>query len=239
MKPILVVGSINVDYFIRMPRMPKAGESMVVERIRKRLGGKGANQALAVAKLGCPVEYIGMVGSDENGTFLRHTLREYGVSVECLLMSTRASTGMAIILLEDNGENRILVDKGANDDLKIADLEVILAPDKYSAVLLQLEIPLQTVSYVIRESQKWGLPVIVDAGPATSCDLSTFRGVDVLTPNQTETEALTGMPARSIDEAKAACAFLKAKTEANSIVLKMGSMGALSMRFTALQVVSL
>ncbi len=227
MKPILVVGSINMDFFVRMPRMPKAGESMVVEGIKRSLGGKGANQALAAVKLGHPVEYVGMVGSDENGLFLRNKLNEYGLNAEHLLVTPEASTGMAIILVEDDGENRIIVDKGANNKLHMAHLEGLLAPDKYSAVLLQLEIPLETVASIIKESHRLNLRVIVDAGPAIKCDLNIFHGVDVLTPNQPELETLTGKAVSSLPEAKEACAFLKAKAKVNRIVLKMGSMGAL------------
>jgi len=200
---------------------------MVVESIQRSLGGKGANQALAIEKLEYPVHYVGMVGDDANGSYLRSKLLQYGIRSWELLSTSEASTGTAIILLEESGENRILVAKGANDRIQKSHVDKYLVPNEYAAVLLQLEIPLDTVSYIIQRSQECGIPIIVDAGPAVKCDLGIFQGVEILSPNQTEAQALTGLSVDSVDEAKRACEFLRSKTGVNKIVLKMGGAGAL------------
>lgn len=226
-KKILVIGSINMDLIMSLPRVPEAGESLFAKDYMESPGGKGSNQAIAVSRLGGNVSYIGKVGNDEYGSRLKESLESFNVKTDNLLIAEGANTGRALILLEENGQNRIIVLKGANDLLTPEDIKNQLDQTRYDIILLQLEIPLSTVEFIIEYARSLGIPVVVDAGPAVDVDINIFKKVDVLSPNQTEIFQLTGQRAETIEEAKIACRKLREATGAGMIILKMGDQGAL------------
>ena len=225
---ILVIGSINLDSTVVLDRVPNKGETLLADSIGEFPGGKGANQALAVAKLGADVAFAGKTGTDQSGTILTENLIATGVDTKFLTVSETNYTGRALIFVESDGDNRIVVLSGANADVGSEDVDRCFAgDDEFSAVLLQLEIPLPTVAYVIEQAKKRNIPVVVDMGPATTKDLDLFQGVNVLSPNQHEIEELTGHKAGTVEEGVLASQFLLEKTNAGVVVLKMGDLGAL------------
>lgn len=227
-KPIVIIGSANMDLIVKTTVIPQAGQTVRAEGFLTSPGGKGANQAVAVARLGGAAAFVGKVGSDAYGDELIKSLTHFGIDTANVMQTGDAPTGVAVILLEESGENRIIVAPGANDLLLHNEIHTFLTKHKEAAaVLLQLEIPIDTVKQAIATAKTLGIPVIIDAGPALSCDLSIFQGVDILSPNQTEIQALTGCPAATIEEAYIACGELLAQSQAKTVVLKMGSQGCL------------
>src|SRR5262244_3606610 len=165
-KPIVVVGSINFDLVARAPRIPVAGETITGVGFRTFFGGKGANQAVAAARLGAPVTMIARVGEDSFGAQLIEGLRAAGVRTDCV-SPTPGSSGIALITTDAKGENSIVVIPGANGKLSPADLEKYDAILKNAGMILtQLEIPLQTIEVLVDRAQKHGVPLMLDPAPA-------------------------------------------------------------------------
>jgi ribokinase len=194
-KPVVVVGSINMDLVCRVARMPGEGETVAGSDLLTIPGGKGANQAVAAARVataGDEVHMVGRVGEDDFGERLLVALREHGVKSERVTMTEGVSTGCAVILVDKRGENSIVVSPGANAKLSVEDVEA--AADligEAAVVLLQMEIPIETVAHTIALARRAGVRVILDPTPVPARGLSrALYGVDVLTPNQTEAEAL-------------------------------------------------
>lgn len=189
---IYVLGSINADFVANVKRMPKAGETMASESFFINQGGKGANQAVAIAKLGENVKFIGKVGSDANGEMLKNSIRSFGVDVSNLSVADCAS-GIALIIVE-NGENRIILDRGANFKITDADVDAALKNAKSGDIFVtQLEIPLKTVEYALCKAKEKGMITILNPAPAVKLSSEILSYVDVITPNETETEILTGI----------------------------------------------
>ncbi|GJM27324.1 MAG: ribokinase [Phycisphaerae bacterium] len=226
-KKILVVGSANIDLVTRVPRCPKPGESLVGTSFTTVPGGKGANQAVAAARLGAETTFVGCVGDDAFGAMLRKNLEREGVNVDHVKMHPAESTGTACIYVMDDGNNAIVVTPAANHGLSSSDIEalrpVIAAHD---VVLTQLEIPLETVETLLRVSRDMGVFSILDAGPVRDTPIELLRLAGLVSPNETETEAFTGAPIRSEhDAAVAAERFHASGTE--TLVIKLGARGAL------------
>lgn len=227
-KKILVIGSINMDLVYKVKKAPKAGQSLIAKDNFISPGGKGANQAVAASKLGANVSYIAKVGNDEYGKILKKNLADNNVKTDSLITDENSKTGTAIILLEESGENRIIVSKGANGKLTPKDIKNRLFKKKqYDVVLLQLEIPLNTVEFIIKQARKLEIPVILDAGPSKKCDISIFKNIEIISPNQSEIYNLIGEKAETLAEAKKACKKLKEAINAKKIILKMGKNGSL------------
>jgi ribokinase len=226
MSKLLVIGSANMDVIIEVDKVPKAGESTICGNIKTAPGGKGANQAVAAARLGCPTTFVGKIGDDEYGKALLSNLEENKVDITYVTES-EAHTGIAYIILESNGQNRILVSAGANLTFNEKDLKLIESIiDDYEMILLQLEIPLNTIEAIIHLAKSKNKKIIVDAGPVRKCNIEMFRGIDILSPNETEMEKLTGMEIKNIEDGLKA-ANLLLKKGIGKIVLKMGEKGAL------------
>ncbi len=223
---ILVVGSINMDLVLRMDRVPLPGESFIGREYRHVPGGKGANQAVAAARLGAEVTFVGRVGDDAHGQKLKTQLAAQGISTDLLVTDSGSQTGLAVILLEESGRNRIVVYPGANMEIRPEDLAAAFRRT-YDAVMLVLEIPLPMVVEVCRLARANGIPAILDAGPARAFDLTQVRGLEILTPNETETSALTDLPCGTPEEASKAARALAEKSDARYVVLKMGEEGSL------------
>ena len=225
---ILVIGSINMDVVLRAEKFPAPGETVVGTDLSLIPGGKGANQAVALSRLGASASLLGCVGKDPWGEELIEKLEENGVDTVNVTSDESLPTGNATIIVDSEGENRIVLIAGANDALRPGLVDAALdAESSCDAILLQLEIPLRTVYHAISTGAARGIPVILDAGPPRAVPLEKLRGVTVLSPNEGETEALTGIRPGDLDSAGKAAALLEESTGANEVVLKLGERGAL------------
>jgi len=226
-KPILVVGSINMDLVMRTPRVPRSGETMYGEQLRAIPGGKGANQATAVARLGMPAIMAGRVGRDHFGETLLAGLAADGVDITRVERDETVSSGTTFIFVEPNGENTIVLDTGANGRFSTRSAESLAGVlDRVELVLLQLELPLDSMARVIELARAAGRKVVLDAGPACRQPLPAFYQVTVLTPNEAEAEALTGIALRDRDSTLQAARLLLERGP-GAVVLKLGAKGAL------------
>lgn len=188
MKKILVIGSLNMDITMRMERVPETGETLAADSMVTSPGGKGANQAYAVGKLGGDVSMLGAVGQDTYGKELLDNLASVGVDVSCIQQIANVPTGMAVIYVEHTGANRIVLMAGANSmvDRSYIDahMDKIVESD---IVILQFEIPLDTVVYAAEMAKKFGKTVILDPAPALSgIPKKLWTYVDYIKPNETE-----------------------------------------------------
>jgi len=188
LKPIVVVGSINIDLVTSADRIPVAGETLLGKKFRIHPGGKGANQAAAVARLGYPVQMIGCVGMDSFGATLRSDLESAGVDTSGVL-NRGESSGVAVIVVSESGENLILVTPGANHMLRPEDLDAKIAQIRNAGIVLtQLEIPLETVEHLSAICAREDVPLMLDPAPATAVPAEIWRRIQWITPNQTEAE---------------------------------------------------
>jgi ribokinase len=225
---VLVVGSINMDLIVRLQRVPEQGETIHGEALRTAPGGKGANQAVACSRLGAETVMVGRVGEDEFGPKLRAGLASDSVDVAAVRVDRDAPSGVALILLDESADNRIIVTKGAN--ARLGDEDVAAAAellDGADAVLMPLEVPLPVVKAVAEEARARGVRSVLDAGPATPAAVAAGlpRLLDLISPNQTEAEAFTGVPVRDLDGARKAAARLR-EMGARDVVLKLGDQGS-------------
>lgn len=224
---VVTLGSINVDITAFCERLPRPGETVAGIRWAMALGGKGANQAVAAARLGARSIFIGRIGTDGFGTFARDRLAEFGVDVSNLSSDPEATTGMAVINVNKEGENCIVVIGGANSLLNRSDVNRSEATLKTAkALLLQLESPIEASLAAAKVVRAAGGIVILDPAPAPAGGLSdnVLHAVDFITPNETETEALVGIRPTNPSEAAEAASRLVARSVAAAIV-KMGSHG--------------
>lgn len=228
MKPsILVVGSINMDLVARTPRIPLPGENVFGKDFQMIPGGKGANQAVGVALLGCEVALSGRVGRDYFGEFLLRGLKERGVDTTYVEQDGKAATGIALILIDENGENGIVIATGANgrfSEESAAKLRKTI--DSVDLVLLQLELPLDSVVKIIEIARSLGKEVVLDAGPSCRKPSSSFFSVNVLSPNKAEAEALSGKSITDLKTAVEVARYLLNRGP-ETVVLKLGSEGTL------------
>lgn len=222
---IVVFGSINMDLVSRLPHLPAPGETLRGSDFFTALGGKGANQAAACARLGAITVMIGRVGGDEFGSSLRAGLENLGVDVTGVTTSPGPS-GVAVIHVDDRGENSIVIIPGANGkvgelDLKRLDLALIRA----DILLMQLEIPLEVVIAAARMARARGVRVILDPAPASSLPDDLYTLTDLLTPNETECATLVGFQVIDLPSAEQAARILL-KRGVRQVVIKMGERGA-------------
>jgi len=225
---VLVVGSINMDLIVRCSELPRRGETVRGEEFRTAAGGKGANQAVACARLGAATTLVGRVGEDEFGRSLRDDLVAEGIDVASVRVDREAATGVALILLEQEGSNRIVVIGGAN--ARMGAEEVKQARARLAAcnvVLMQLETPLPVVREVALAARERGVLSVLDAGAATpaAAEMGLPGLVDVLSPNEPEAEALTGIVVRNLESAREAAQALR-EMGARDVVIKLGRGGA-------------
>lgn len=225
-KPIVVVGSINTDLVAIAKSIPAVGETVIGTDFQIHPGGKGANQAVAVARLGYPVRLIGRLGDDSFGSTLKSHLEEMGVDLAGV-QTSNGSSGVAVIVVSHQGENSIVVTPGANaqvtpDDL-LTNIEIIRGA---GIVLAQLEIPRETVEYLAQLCKQESVPFILDPAPAADLSHSIFTNIEWFTPNQTEAAFFISAESGNADyltPAQMAQRFLS--RGAHGVVLKMGSDG--------------
>lgn len=226
---IVVVGSLNMDLVIRSPRIPVPGETIIGGDFRTVPGGKGANQAVAAGRLGAQVSMVGRVGQDDFAASLLDNLAEAGVDHANVIQDPAAATGVALITVDDAGENTIVVASGANMRLSPIDVnaaEPVIAAAK--VLLLQLESPLETVIRAAEVAHAHEVTVVLNPAPAPSEPLPVhlLSLVDVLIPNETETSLLTGLPVEDLNQAEVAATKLR-KGGVDTVVLTLGAKGAL------------
>lgn len=223
---ILVVGSINMDLAVRCPHIPAPGETVLGTSLVESPGGKGANQAVAAGRLGGSVAMIGCLGDDAYGRALRRSLEGASVRTD-LTNEVGDRSGVALIEVSDRGDNSIVVVSGANAMLtpELVERAVDAAPQA-QAMLLQLEIPLETVCAAASIARARGLRVLLDPAPARPLPDSLLADVDILLPNQGEAGALAGVSVISRVEAVEAARLLLARGP-RAVVLKLGADGAL------------
>ena len=227
---IAVAGSLNMDLVVRSPRIPRPGETIIGGEYRHVPGGKGANQAVAAARLGAQVAMAGRLGRDAFGDQLRSNLATGGVDTSFVLQDAGIATGVALIVVDDAGQNSIVVAPGANMRLSPADIDAAAqAIAGADALLLQLESPLDAVIRAAEVAHDHGVTVILNPAPARPLPPHLLALVDVLIPNESEAALLTGLPVDSQSEAEeAAAALLHLGTGA--AVLTLGARGALLAR---------
>lgn len=203
MKTLCVLGSINVDHVIRVPYFPKAGETLSGHSYQTAYGGKGANQAVAAARLGTKVKFIGTIGADPIGQEMKTAFAQDGIDTTAISTIADQTTGLAMIQVSDEGENSIVISAGANADLNVekvqADCAVIGQADM---LLMQLESPLQAVELAAKIAKSAGTKVVLNPAPAQPLSDELLGCIDMITPNETEAEILTGV--KVIDEQTAA-----------------------------------
>lgn len=226
MGDIIVIGSLNMDLVVRTPRLPAPGETILGSAFSTAPGGKGANQAVAAAKLGAPVKMIGRLGADEFGHALRSTLSAVGVDTRLIPEDAAATTGVALISVENSGQNSIVVVPGANgrvvrDDVDKGRDAIVSA----RVMVAQLEIPLDTVAYALRVAREAGVLTILNPAPAQPLPPEVFQDADVLIPNETEAAHLTGVPVTDFASAAAAASALK-QMGARRVIITLGAKGA-------------
>lgn len=224
---IVVVGSCNVDLTTFTDRFPSPGETMFGNRFDLGFGGKGANQAVAARRCGADVCLVARVGNDMFGESTLKNFAAFGIDASHVRILDDVASGVAPIFVDSTGENRIIVVKGANDRLTPRDIDEA-APilETADCVVLQFEIPLETVAYTVRVAHARGIRVIVNPAPALPIDLDLLSGVDYVIPNETEAAALTGMPVRTEREAEQ-CARSLIERGIDRVILTLGHRGAL------------
>lgn len=201
MKKILVVGSLNMDMVANVDHIPVVGETILTNSLTLIPGGKGANQAYAAGRLGAEVTMLGAVGSDSYADMLKESLKSAGVEVDSILRKEDTSTGVAMIAVNAEGDNSIIVISGANAVLTPEDIEKKMEILKESdIVILQLEIPLDTVLYTAKMAKSFGKVVILDPAPVPKeFPEELYQYVDIIKPNETELFMLTGLSSAGDD----------------------------------------
>ncbi len=225
MADIVVVGSLNADLVMRAPRFPKPGETIQGDDLATVPGGKGANQAVAAARLGAGVAMVGCVGADAFGTMLIENLKQNHVDAKRVLRDGSAATGTAIIIIDSNGENSIVLSPGANGRMKSGDV----APDALAGaklLLLQFEIPMETVVHAARLAKERKVKVVVNPAPAHELPDELLQYADYLLPNETELALLTGKDTRDKASLEAAARSLVERGIPN-VIVTLGGRGAL------------
>jgi ribokinase len=226
MNEILVIGSSNTDMVIKTEKLPAPGETILGGKFLLTPGGKGANQAVAATRLGGKVTFVMKRGNDLFGNQTVGLLMREGIDTEYVIKDNELPSGVALIIVDSKGENSIVVASGANSNLNPEDIPPeIFDCKRYPILLLQLEIPIKTVEYCISEASKCGTKIILNPAPAQTLPEDLLRCVDLITPNETEAEALTGIKIKNLESAAEAARIIQAKGVKN-VIITMGEKGA-------------
>ena len=224
---IAVVGSANIDLISFADNFPQPGQTIFGQDFDLGFGGKGANQAVAARLCGAQVSMVARVGSDLFGPATIKNFEAQGIEAAHVRIVEGVSSGVAPIFVEPNGQNRIIVVKGANDRLLPADVDEAAPMLKQAdCIIMQFEIPLETVYYTARFARANGIKCIVNPAPGLPADLAQLRNVDYFIPNESEAETIAGKPVRSIDEAKE-CAKHFVAAGIPRVIITLGANGAL------------
>lgn len=226
MKKVVVIGSINMDLVTVCERAPRGGETLLGKSFSQIPGGKGANQGVAIGKMETEITMLGKVGREGMGDIVLKSMKENGVDTSQVEYSEN-STGIAKIILEENGENRILVVPGANFDVDIdyikRKMDII---EKADIVVCQLEIPLETVKFSLKKAKELGKITILNPAPAKELDDEIIKNSDYIIPNETELEILSGLPTDTEENIEKAALKLIDKG-VKGLIVTLGSKGCL------------
>jgi ribokinase len=227
---IVVIGSLNMDFVISVERLPLPGETILGRNFRMIPGGKGANQAYAAARLadsGTVVRMMGRIGADSFGNTLKANLAGVGVDIRALLETDTEATGVACIHVDDAGQNAITVASGANSVLSTADIDSERwALEGARCVLLQLEVPIQTVAEGLRQARRVGATCVLDPAPARALPQEILQLVDIATPNENEACVLAGVPPSRLSVADAIALGHKIRDlGVHAVIVKLGDQG--------------
>ena len=224
---IAVVGSANIDLTTFTNQFPKPGETIFGQKFDLGFGGKGANQAVAARLCGAEVFMVARVGSDLFGPATIENFRKQGIDPTHVKQVEGLSSGVAPIFVEPNGQNRILVVKGANDALKPPDVDAAAETLKSAdCIVLQFEIPVATVYYTIEFARKHKIRCILNPAPAQPVDLGALKDLDYFVPNETEAETITGSPVKNVEDAKK-CAEKLVAAGIRRVIITLGANGSL------------
>jgi ribokinase len=224
---IAVVGSANVDLTTFSDHFPKPGETIFGQKFDLGFGGKGANQAVAARLCGADVFMVARVGDDLFGPSTIRNFQNLGIDATHVRPVRGVSSGVAPIFVDSSGQNRIIVVKGANDELKPADVDEAADLLKSAdCIVVQFEIPLETVFYTVKFARRNGIRCILNPAPAQPIDIQALAELDYFVPNETEAEAISGMPVRNLDDAKRCAAKLLAGG-IQRVIITLGANGSL------------
>ena len=224
MKKILVIGSLNMDLITKVKKSPKVGETILGEGLINIPGGKGANQSVALGKLGANVKHIGKIGKDNFGEVLKSNLKKNNVDVSYIKIDENEPTGTALIMLNEDGNNSIVVIPGANFELKKEDINEDMI--KNSDILLsQFETPMETIEKAFDIGRRNGVYTVLNPAPAMEMKKKLLRNIDLLIPNETEFEIITGVKINSVDDIINGSKEL-IKNGVKEIIVTMGKDGA-------------
>lgn len=225
-KKIIVIGSANMDMVVKTSHIPQPGETVLGGAFFMNPGGKGANQAVAVARLGGDVAFISKIGDDIFGRQSARLFEEEGVDTKGVMTDPSGPSGIALITVDEAGENSIVVAPGANANLRPADVERLLGHYRLANILLmQLEIPMQTVRFALEYARKRDMQVILNPAPANEEVANLFGLVDILTPNMSEAGVLSGIRVVDMDTARQAAGRIQARGVEN-VIITLGKDGA-------------
>jgi ribokinase len=226
-KKIVVIGSCNTDMVIKADRLPVPGETILGGTFFMNPGGKGANQAVAAARLGGNVTLISKTGNDVFGKQSVSLYNSENINTDFIFSDPKHPSGVALITVDSNGENCIVVASGANASLSPLDMNKASAEIESSElVLMQLEIPIETVEYVAEMANKKGIRVILNPAPARALSNDLLKHIFIIIPNKSEAEILSGIKVYDIESAKQAANIISAKG-VNIVVITLGAQGAL------------
>src|SRR5467141_5477184 len=225
---IAIVGSANVDLTIFNEVFPRPGETIFGKKFDLGFGGKGANQAVAARLCGANVGMVAKVGSDLFGPATIKNFESQGIDAAHVRIAEGVSSGVAPIFVDPGGQNRIIVVKGANETLSPEDVDAA-APllREADTIVLQFEIPLRTVYHTVKFAKASGIRCIVNPAPAQPVDYKEAGNADYFIPNESEAEAITGMPVHSIDDARKCAEFLL-RHGMRRVVITLGGRGSLA-----------
>ncbi len=226
MKKIAVIGSFGRDMIMQVSHIPTRGETVGEGRFSQTFGGKGANQALAAARSGGTVIFVACVGADSSGDSAISCFNKEGINTQYMSQTNREATGTALIFVGDDGENSIAVAPGANYYLKRPQIDVATnALNSAALILMQLEIPMDTVEYVLENAQQWGTPVMLNPAPAKPLSNIALERVHILVVNETEAEIVSG---EKLDNKHSVAQIARQLTTKGPkiVIITLGSKGA-------------
>jgi ribokinase len=225
MNNVLIIGSTNTDLVVKTNQFPKDGETVIGGKFLINQGGKGANQAVAAARLGANVTFVSKIGKDTFGDLAKAAFTVEGLDTSMIMLDETEATGVAMISVNEKGENNIIVAPGANMSLSINDLneidKAILLAD---VVVISLEIPMETVEFVAEKGKKYGKKVILNPAPACKLSDKLLDGLYLITPNQSEAEILIGTEITDEDPLRRAGDLLRQKGVKN-VIFTLGEKG--------------
>lgn len=224
---IVVIGSSNTDMVVKTSRLPVPGETILGGQFFMNAGGKGANQAVAAARLGGHVSFVAKVGNDLFGREAVDGFKKEGIDTSSIIVDQHNPSGVALITVDDKAENCIVVAPGANAALSIDDIEAASTKiQSASWILMQLEVPINVIEYMVSIAAQKGIPVILNPAPACPLSDELLRSLSIITPNEKEAQMLTGIDVTDETSAKEAAKSLEAKG-IKTVIITMGAKGAL------------